>query len=108
MNRRNLHHPSLEESPPHITVPVNWQTVDLYQSFTSVVKDSMECMGKAQRGLTLPILAKYFPLGKTSALRNRISSFKQLADESVAEAWERLQEYIAACPHHGMEEWLII
>ena len=33
-------------------------------------------------------LAKYFPLGKTSALRNRISSFKQLADESVAEVWE--------------------
>ena len=53
-------------------------------------------------------LAKYFPLGKTSSLRNRISSFKQLADESVAEAWERLQEYIAACPHHGMEQWLII
>ena len=26
----------------------------------------------------------------------------------MAEAWERLQEYIAACPHHGMEKWLII
>src|SRR6185437_12197746 len=24
------------------------------------------------------------------------------------EAWERLQEYIQACPHHDMEEWLII
>ena len=53
-------------------------------------------------------LAKYFPLEKTRALKNRISSFKQLADESVAEAWERLQEYITVCPHHGMEEWLII
>jgi len=53
-------------------------------------------------------LAKYFPLGKTNALRNKISSFQQLIDETVAEAWERLQEYIAACPHHGMEEWLII
>jgi len=53
-------------------------------------------------------LAKYFPLGKTNALRNKISSFQQLADETVAEAWERLQEYIAACPHHGMQEWLII
>ena len=48
-------------------------------------------------------LAKYFPLGKTNALRNKISSFQQLTDETVAEAWERLQEYIAACPHHGME-----
>ena len=27
---------------------------------------------------------------------------------TVSEAWERLQEYIAACPHHGMKEWLII
>ena len=24
------------------------------------------------------------------------------------EAWERFLEYTAACPHHGMEEWLII
>ena len=53
-------------------------------------------------------LVMYFPLGKTNALRNRISSFEQLQDETVPEAWERLQEYIAACPHHGMEEWLII
>jgi len=43
-------------------------------------------------------LAKYFPLRKTSSLRNRISSFKQLADESVAEAC------ITACRHQGMEQ----
>ncbi|KAJ1279048.1 hypothetical protein BS78_04G125400 [Paspalum vaginatum] len=53
-------------------------------------------------------LAKYFPLGKTNALRNKISRFQQLTDETVAKALERLQEYIAACPHHGMEQWLII
>jgi hypothetical protein len=41
-------------------------------------------------------LAKYFPVGKTNALRNRISSFQQLQDETIPEAWERLQEYIAA------------
>ena len=28
--------------------------------------------------------------------------------ESIPEAWERLQEYILACPHHGMDEWLMI
>jgi hypothetical protein len=53
-------------------------------------------------------LAKYFPVGKTNALRNKISSFQQLQDETILEAWEHLQEYITACPHHGMEEWLII
>jgi hypothetical protein len=47
-------------------------------------------------------------LGKTNALWNKISSFKQLMDETIAEAWERLQDYIFTCPHHGMEEWFII
>jgi len=49
-------------------------------------------------------LAKYFTVGKTNALRNRISGTQQLPDETIPEAWERLQEYIQACPHHGIEE----
>ena len=49
-------------------------------------------------------LMKYFPVGKTNALRSKISGFQQLPDEAIPEAWERFQEYIAACPHHGMEE----
>src|SRR6185503_6690973 len=53
-------------------------------------------------------LAKFFSLGKTNALRGRISSFQQTGMESIPEAWERLQEYILACPHHGMVEWLIL
>ena len=53
-------------------------------------------------------LAKFFPLGKTTALRGRISSFQQTGMESIPEAWERLQEYILACPHHGMDEWLVL
>ena len=52
-------------------------------------------------------LAKFFPLGKTNALCGRISSFQQTGMESIPEAWERLQEYILACPHHGMDEWLV-
>ena len=38
----------------------------------------------------------------------RISSFQQTAMESISEAWERLQEYILACPHPGMDEWLVL
>ena len=63
--------------------------------------DNMGCVLKR-------IPHQILPSGKTNALRNKISSFQQLTDETVAEAWERLQEYIAAYPHHGMEEWLII
>jgi hypothetical protein len=45
-------------------------------------------------------LARFFPMGKTNALRARISNFQQNSMEPIPEAWERLQEYILACPHH--------
>ena len=59
-------------------------------------------------GCSNAFLTKYFPVGKTNALRSKISGFQQLPDEAIPEAWERFQEYIAVCPHHSMEEWLII
>ena len=34
-------------------------------------------------------LTKYFPVGKTNALRGKISGFQQLPDEAIPEAWER-------------------
>jgi hypothetical protein len=39
---------------------------------------------------------------------NKMSGFQQLTDETIAEAWECMQDYNDACPHHGMEEWFII
>jgi hypothetical protein len=53
-------------------------------------------------------LAKFFPVGKINILRNKISSFQQNNDESIAEAWEGFQLYITACPHHGMQNWFLI
>jgi hypothetical protein len=47
-------------------------------------------------------------MGETNVLRNKIYGFQQLMDETIAEAWKVLQDYISACPHHGMEEWFII
>jgi hypothetical protein len=28
--------------------------------------------------------------------------------ESIPETWKRLQDYIQPCPHHGMENWLVL
>jgi hypothetical protein len=53
-------------------------------------------------------LAKFFLLGKTNAHQNKISTFQHLPDETIADGWECLQDYISACPHRGMEEWFII
>jgi hypothetical protein len=47
---------------------------------------------------SIAFLAKFFLLGKTNALQNKISTFQQLTDETIAEAWECLQDYISACP----------
>ena len=47
-------------------------------------------------------------MGKTNARHGKISSFQKASDESVPEAWERFQEYTLACPHHGMDDWLLI
>jgi len=35
-------------------------------------------------------LMKFFPMGKTNALRGKISNFQQTSLESIPEAWERL------------------
>jgi hypothetical protein len=56
-------------------------------------------------------LAKFFPMGKTNALRgwiSNISNFQQSSMETIPETWERLQDYIQACPHHGIENWLVL
>ena len=45
-------------------------------------------------------------MGKTN--RGKITSFQQQHDESVPEAWERFQDYILECPHHGMKSWLLM
>jgi len=39
-------------------------------------------------------LVKLFPISKTNALRNKSSSFTQQAEESIPNAWERMQEYV--------------
>ena len=53
-------------------------------------------------------LTKFFPIGKTYALRGKITKFQQQQEETIFEAWERFKEYNLDCPHHGMEDWVIM
>ncbi|WZZ88639.1 hypothetical protein YC2023_117218 [Brassica napus] len=46
-------------------------------------------------------LSHFYTKSKTTALRHRISNFKQKPDEPFHEAWERYKEYQRECPHHG-------
>ena len=46
-------------------------------------------------------LVKFFPTGKTNALHGRISNFQQASNESIPEAWERLQYPCVSTPWDG-------
>ncbi|GKB63689.1 reverse transcriptase domain-containing protein [Tanacetum coccineum] len=47
-------------------------------------------------------LSKYFPPSMVTNLRNDISNFRQLPDESLFEAWEHYKLLIDRCPNHNM------
>nr|GEY35749.1 retrovirus-related Pol polyprotein from transposon 17.6 [Tanacetum cinerariifolium] len=47
---------------------------------------------------------RFFPPSKTTNLRNEITRFQQRFDESFSEAWDRFNDLLRACPHHGFSE----
>nr|GFB62792.1 hypothetical protein [Tanacetum cinerariifolium] len=47
---------------------------------------------------------QFFSPSKTTNLRNEIMRFQQKFDESFYEAWERFNDLLRACPHHGFSE----
>ncbi|GKE69900.1 zinc finger, CCHC-type containing protein [Tanacetum coccineum] len=56
--------------------------------------------------LTTRFLAQFFPLGRTTKLRNDILMFQRHHGESPSEAWTRLKDLLQKVPHHGINLWL--
>nr|GEY03360.1 reverse transcriptase domain-containing protein [Tanacetum cinerariifolium] len=54
--------------------------------------------------LVSKFINQFFPHSKTTNLRNEITRFQQRFDESFYEAWERFNDLLRACPHHGYSE----
>nr|GEW01006.1 hypothetical protein [Tanacetum cinerariifolium] len=54
--------------------------------------------------LVSKFINEFFPLSRTTNLRNEISNFQQRFDESFHEAWDRYKDLFRACPHHGFIE----
>nr|GEZ61934.1 reverse transcriptase domain-containing protein [Tanacetum cinerariifolium] len=46
----------------------------------------------------------FFPPSKTTNLHNDIMRFQQRFDEPFYEAWDRFNDMLRACPHHGFSE----
>ncbi|GJV52082.1 reverse transcriptase domain-containing protein [Tanacetum coccineum] len=54
--------------------------------------------------LVFKIHQQNFPPSKTTNLRNEITRFQQRFDETFYEAWDRFNDLLRACPHHGFSE----
>ncbi|GJX06186.1 reverse transcriptase domain-containing protein, partial [Tanacetum coccineum] len=54
--------------------------------------------------LVSKFINKFFLPSKTTNLRNEITRFQQRFDETFYEAWDRFNDLLRACPHHGFSE----
>ncbi|GJV88560.1 reverse transcriptase domain-containing protein [Tanacetum coccineum] len=54
--------------------------------------------------LVSKFINQFFPPSKTTNLRNEITRFQQRFDESFYEAWDRFNDRLQSCPHHGFLE----
>ncbi|GJS74926.1 reverse transcriptase domain-containing protein [Tanacetum coccineum] len=54
--------------------------------------------------LVSKFINQFFPPSKTTNLRNEITNFQQRFDESFYKAWDRFNDLLRACPHHGFSE----
>nr|GEX21054.1 reverse transcriptase domain-containing protein [Tanacetum cinerariifolium] len=54
--------------------------------------------------LVSKFINKFFPPSKTTNLRNEITRFQQRFDESFYEAWDRFNDLLRACLHHGFSK----
>src|SRR3954464_7732817 len=53
-------------------------------------------------------IGKYYPPAKIIQLRSNIMNFRQLDNEHVAQAWERMKTLVKSCPTHGLTTWMVI
>src|ERR1041385_7884317 len=53
-------------------------------------------------------IGKYYPPAKIIQLRSNIMNFKQLDNEHVAQAQERMKSLVKKCPTHGLTTWMVI
>ncbi|GKF31508.1 reverse transcriptase domain-containing protein [Tanacetum coccineum] len=54
--------------------------------------------------LVSKFINKFFHPSKTTNLRNEITRFQQKFDETFYEAWDRFNDLLRGCPHHGFSE----
>ncbi|GJU24713.1 reverse transcriptase domain-containing protein, partial [Tanacetum coccineum] len=97
-------------NPPLVSMADNWTMAQLLQAPTKGYEDvivipeinaNFELKHDSQTSRARQL---FFPPSKTTNLRNEITRFQQRFDESFYEAWDRFNDLLRACPHHGFSE----
>ena len=70
----------------------------------SLPKNSIDSWTKCKDAF----IGRYYPPAKIISLRSSIMNFKQLDNEHIAQAWERMKTLVKNCPTHGLTTWMII
>ena len=53
-------------------------------------------------------LKKCFSMHRTISLKRQIYTFAAHDNEKFYQCWERYLETISACPHHGLDTWMLV
>src|SRR3954467_15985856 len=70
----------------------------------SLPKNSIDSWDKCKDAF----IGKYYPSAKIIQLRSNIMIFRQLDNEHVAQAWERMKSLVKNYPTHGLTTWMVI
>nr|GEY17548.1 hypothetical protein [Tanacetum cinerariifolium] len=95
------------EDPPEVSMADNRTMAELLQAPTEariwLEKEPPRSI-LTWDDLVTKFINQFFPPSKTTDLRNEITRFQQRFDESFYEAWDRFNDLLRACPHHGFFE----
>src|SRR3954471_15188539 len=70
----------------------------------SLPKNSIDSWSKCKDAF----IGMYYPPAQIIQLRSNIMNFRQLDNEHVAQAWERMKSLVKNCPTHGLTTWMVI
>ena len=84
--------------------------------FPLTLKDKAKICLNSQRPRTIKnwiemqaeFMKKFFSMHKTNSLKSQIYTFTANDIEKFYECWERYMETITACPHHGIDTWMLV
>ncbi|GJT52720.1 reverse transcriptase domain-containing protein [Tanacetum coccineum] len=91
-------HPLIQQDPP-----LRMKFPNIPKSFEPWVNLSIDSI-LTWDDLVSKFINKFFPPSKTTNLGNEITRFQQRFDETFYEAWDRFNDLLRACSHHGFSE----